>query len=152
MVSVLLNIMCSNIWGRPVLPLGASWAPTGCIKAKETTGTPGRSKTNTVKPFLRTFSTTGKLKDEDGVWAKATIGKKHSDRPNIFNFMGFSWDKAGQKSTRGGAKKVGGIIDIKKPLFAKGRKGLLLVLRINGKRLCPLGRNWSRKKRRFYRS
>src|SRR5580704_4527998 len=95
MVSVPLNIMCSSMWGRPVLPLGASCAPTGCIKAKEMTGTPGLSTRRTRSPFLRTFSTTGRDKADWSVdlscplAAETQVNRMKRDRMILRDFGNF---------------------------------------------------------------
>src|SRR5579864_8333385 len=43
--------MCSNIWARPVLPMGSCAEPASTRVKKENTGASGRSQTSRVKPF-----------------------------------------------------------------------------------------------------
>src|SRR5260370_13410210 len=71
MVSVPLNAMCSNMWARPVLPMGSCTEPASTCVKKENTGASGRSQMMTVMP-LASFLTVVRFSNDARSWLKAS--------------------------------------------------------------------------------
>src|SRR5579863_4294722 len=64
--------MCSNMWARPVFPMGSCAEPASTSVKKEKTGASGRSQIRMVKPFGSVLTVMRFSKDATS-WAAATV-------------------------------------------------------------------------------
>src|ERR1700751_5374565 len=79
--------MCSNIWARPVLPIGSCTEPASTWVKKENTGTSGRSRMTTVRPLGRVL-TVVRFSKEATSWAAATaVNKRIKTRVRMAAFF-----------------------------------------------------------------
>src|SRR5271156_4636745 len=67
--------MCSNMWARPVLPMGSCVEPASTMVKKEKTGASGRSQMRMVRPFGN-FLTVMRFSKEATSCAAARAAKK----------------------------------------------------------------------------
>src|SRR5579864_7617283 len=74
-LSVPLKAMCSNMWARPVLPMGSCTDPASTCVKNEKTGASGRSRITTVSPFDRVL-TVVRFSKEATSWAEAIAVNK----------------------------------------------------------------------------
>src|SRR5208282_3032521 len=67
--------MCSNMWARPVLPMGSCVEPASTMVKKEKTGASGRSQMRMVRPF-GSFLTVMRFSKDATSWAEAKAVRK----------------------------------------------------------------------------
>src|SRR6185437_6642860 len=76
-LSVPLKAMCSNMWARPVWPMGSCAEPAFTWVLNEKTGASGRSHMTTVRP-LSSFLTVMRFSKADKSCAKAIADRTRS--------------------------------------------------------------------------
>src|SRR5437016_11775582 len=83
MASVPLNASCSNMWARPVLPMGSWTEPTSTFVKKEKTGAlSGRWQTTAVSP-LGNFLTVTRFSNDARFWAKQVAARATTRAKNF---------------------------------------------------------------------
>src|ERR1700689_3675654 len=72
--------MCSNMWAKPVLPMGSCEEPASTIVKKEKTGASGRSQITMVSPFGSFLTVMSFSKDATSCAAARAVRMRRSTR------------------------------------------------------------------------